>query len=44
MDGIWDAKHDGAIRIPAAFLVRQYPILNGYGIGRRRQRREDDAP
>ena len=31
MDRIHDWEHDGGIRIPAAFLVRQYPLPTGDG-------------
>lgn len=31
MDRIGDWEHDGGIRVPAAFLVRQYPIPTGHG-------------
>jgi hypothetical protein len=31
MDRIGDWEHDGGIRVPAAFLVRQYPIPTDYG-------------
>jgi len=31
MNRIGDWEHDGGIRVPAAFLVRQYPIPTGHG-------------
>lgn len=31
MDRIGDWEHDGGIRVPAAFLVRQYPIPTDHG-------------